>query len=330
MTYTVKRGDSLAKIAAAHNLSLDQLLDANPRFKAKPDQIRIGDTVTIPEPPKPQPPQPEPQIEPSTYTVKAGDSLAKIAAVHNLTLDQLLEANPRYQARPDQIRIGDTVIIPQDSPAEPPATLGRLSEKYESSGRGPGTVSGGGGDPGGVSYGCYQFTSKKDCTVKAFVSQDDFPWRAMFADLVPGTPNFSQAWKEIARRFPEEFRDVQHAYVKKNYFDKLAAKVKMDSGLDVARRSRALQDAIWSTAVQHGPNTTVVAKALRTLEQDGTLNTSDPDFDRKLIKAIYAERGRKNRDGVLLYFKSSSLAVQKGIAKRYADEEKDALKMLDN
>src|SRR5262249_46471025 len=38
--------------------------------------------------------------------------------------------------------------------------LGSLSEKYESGGRGPGTVSTGKGDLGGVSYGTYQLSSK--------------------------------------------------------------------------------------------------------------------------------------------------------------------------
>ena len=42
----------------------------------------------------------------------------------------------------------------------PVIELGHLSEKYESSGRGPATVSTGEGDPGGVSYGSYQLASK--------------------------------------------------------------------------------------------------------------------------------------------------------------------------
>ncbi|MEO7404886.1 MAG: hypothetical protein ABIU95_14560, partial [Burkholderiales bacterium] len=38
--------------------------------------------------------------------------------------------------------------------------LGKLSAKYESGGRASGTVSSGKGDPGGVSYGSYQLSSK--------------------------------------------------------------------------------------------------------------------------------------------------------------------------
>ena len=41
-------------------------------------------------------------------------------------------------------------------------SLGELSRKYESGKSGPGTVSGGQGDAGGVSYGTYQLSSKHD------------------------------------------------------------------------------------------------------------------------------------------------------------------------
>ncbi len=58
-------------------------------------------------------------------------------------------------------------------------------------------------------------------------------------------------------------------------------------------------------------------------------NLFDSDFDRRLIKAIYKERGRKNNDGNLVYFSRNSKAVQKGVANRFINEEKDALNMLD-
>ncbi|CCH48492.1 protein of unknown function [Pseudodesulfovibrio piezophilus C1TLV30] len=69
---------------------------------------------------------------------------------------------------------------PQSTP-EDPLSLGKLSEKYETGGRGAGTVSTGKGDPGGVSYGLYQMTSKNHetgetgGTVEQYVESDDFP-----------------------------------------------------------------------------------------------------------------------------------------------------------
>src|ERR1700755_1447385 len=116
-----------------------------------------------------------------TYTVKAGDSLSKIAARNGLTLAQLLDQNPQIPD-PNRIKVGDVINLPNESistentkplPAIPAATVatGALGEaiadetvsmraKYETGGRGPGVVSTGAGDPGGVSYGSYQMASK--------------------------------------------------------------------------------------------------------------------------------------------------------------------------
>jgi hypothetical protein len=38
--------------------------------------------------------------------------------------------------------------------------IGAIAERFESGGRGPGTVSSGAGDPGGISYGTYQLASR--------------------------------------------------------------------------------------------------------------------------------------------------------------------------
>lgn len=274
-----------------------------------------------------------------TYTVKRGDSLSKIASDHGITLAELLDANPQYKANPDNIQVGETLSIPGNPPqshtpsssAAQGDTLGKLSEKYETGGRGPGTVSAGVGDPGGVSYGSYQMTSKPNGgTVAQCVSQPDFRWRDAFSDLTPATPEFSNKWKEIAAAHPEEFQEAQHLYIKATHFDVLVAKIKTDDGLDVTKRSHALQDVIWSTAVQHGPNTNVVHRALETLRGAGPFNLEHPEFDNKLIPAIYAERGRQDAQENLVYFSKASPAVQQGVASRFVAELKDALKMLEN
>ena len=204
--------------------------------------------------------------------------------------------------------------------------LGDLSAKFETGNRGPGTVSTGKGDPGGVSYGSYQMTSKGGGTVSRFVSQTDFPWRKEFVGLAPGSDEFTRQWKKVASGEPERFQDVQHEFIKRTHFDPLVAKVKAD-GLDLSARSRAVQDVIWSTAVQHGSNTPIVGIALNDLKSDG-IDSATSDFDKRLINAIYEERGRKLLDGGLKYFKSSSKDVQKGVANRFVNERKDALQML--
>ena len=209
--------------------------------------------------------------------------------------------------------------------------LGQLSSKYETGGRGPGTVSTGVGDAGGVSYGSYQMTSRPNGgTVARFVGQPDFPWRQRFAGLTPGAPDFSALWKGLASEARDAFFETQHEYIKRTHFDPLVSKLAAEAGLQVTLRSHAVQDAVWSTAVQHGPNTPVVHRAIVAAGGAAALQPADRDHDRRLIVAIYAERGRRRADGSLVYFSRNSKAVQDGVARRFRDEERDALAMLES
>ncbi|PWT88058.1 MAG: hypothetical protein C5B55_13740 [Blastocatellia bacterium] len=292
------------------------------------------------------------------YIVKAGDTLSKIANRQGLTLAQLLDANPNFKANPGSLKVGSILTIPDElttidtqptslsssgttgaatataaasAPAagavgfEVGAVLGSLSAKYETGDRGPGTVSSGSGDPGGVSYGSYQMATNTG-TVKRFVGQPDFSWRAQFTNLTPGTAPFTAKWKEIAANEPVAFQASQHEYIKRTHFDLLVAKIQNDDGLNVMSHSKTLQDVVWSTSVQHGGGTPIIHRALLNVG----VSQSDPDFDRQLINAVYAERGRRGADGKLVYFSKSRADVQASVAKRFRNEEADALQMLDN
>ena len=203
--------------------------------------------------------------------------------------------------------------------------LGQLSEKYETGNRGPGTVSGGQGDAGGSSYGSYQMTSiPRGGTVTRFITQPDFYWRNDFKELDAGSRAFTTVWKAIASAEPEAFQAAQHAYIKHTHYDILVQRINADCQIHVNRRSRALQDVVWSTAVQHGPRTSVVRKAFAAVTKQG-LTARSAGFEKAFIEAIYAERGRKKRNGDLVYFSRNSAAVQRGVARRFVNELKDAL-----
>jgi LysM repeat protein len=279
------------------------------------------------------------------YKVKSGDTLLRIAKLSGVSLAQLLEANPQLKASPNNLKIGAVINIPDElttavtQPLPLPTTidgksagaigtalaieLGSLSAKYETSGRGPGTVSTGSGDPGGVSYGSYQMATKTG-TVARFVSQPDFPWHKDFQNLIPGTAAFTAKWKFIAASEPKAFQHAQHAFIKKTHYDLLVTKILDDDGLDINGRSRALQNSVWSVAVQHGGASSIVHNAIGDIDLDPAV----AEYDQALIKAIYAERGRKRSDGKLAWFSKSSPAVQAGVAKRFQSELIDALKML--
>ena len=149
------------------------------------------------------------------YTIRSGDSLSRIAAVHGTTLQALLDANPQYRDRPGIIHVGDVILIPSGDPpglaeAGPPAfspaaswILGSLSSKYETGGRGPGTVSSGIGDAGGVSYGSYQMTSRpRGGTVARFVAEGPFHGASGSPARSRAAPRSAHTGKRWRQRLP--------------------------------------------------------------------------------------------------------------------------------
>lgn len=204
--------------------------------------------------------------------------------------------------------------------------IGALSTQYETGGRGPGTVSSGSGDPGGVSYGSYQLAGNRG-RPQEFLTNEGRRWAGEFAGTSPGSANFTAAWRAIAAREPEAFQAAQHDFIQRTHFD-VQAGVIQRAGLDVSTRSHALQDVVWSTSVQHGPQTQAVTRAMAAVSAQG-IDAGSPQYDRALINAIYDERGRRNGNGELAYFSSARADVQAGVANRFVNERADALNMLE-
>lgn len=165
--------------------------------------------------------------------------------------------------------------------------LGALSERFESGDRGPGAVSSGAGDPGGVSYGIWQLSSRAG-TVAAFVAAEGARWRAEFVGAAPGAPAFSAAWKAIAVREPEAFAAAQHAFIERTHYRPAVAGVRQRTGLDLDSRHAAVRDAGWSVAVQHGGAAAILVAAVAVA--DRAHRRAETAYDRALIEAIYAER----------------------------------------
>lgn len=209
---------------------------------------------------------------------------------------------------------------PAAARAEDPP-LGKLSEKYESGGRGPGTVSTGKGDPGGVSYGTYQLASaigRADQFVKRYYPDE-------FKGLKGGTPEFTKVWKELAAKDPKALHANEHAFIKETHYDPQVRKIEKELDLDVTKRSAVLRDVVWSVAVHHGPNTDVVTLAAKPLlEKKPVAEVTDEE----LIRAIYAERGRKTPDGKLFRFKGVADELIPALTRRFENELRDALGML--
>lgn len=137
--------------------------------------------------------------------------------------------------------------------------LGDTSKKYESGNRGPGAVNDSHSrdlDEGGASYGLYQMSTKAG-TIQQYQKYTKY---STLKSLKPGTAEFDRRWKEVARQDPEGFAKEQHAFIKRNYYDRENARLKRYK-MDFSSRSRGVQDMIWSTSVQYG-NKKIIENAL--------------------------------------------------------------------
>jgi LysM repeat protein len=119
--YVIVAGDTLAKIAKAHGVSLKALEAANPGVD--PKKLKIKQKLVIPAP------TPStgtatataagtPDTGGETYTVKSGDNLSKIAKKNGVSLKALKAAN---NLTTDHIKVGDKLKIPAKAETAAPA-----------------------------------------------------------------------------------------------------------------------------------------------------------------------------------------------------------------
>jgi LysM repeat protein len=98
-TYKVKAGDNCGSIAAANNITLDELLKANRTIDAGCTNLHEGDPLKIPAGATPTAVTggltSNPTVRPSgkTYTVKSGDTCSSIAASYGVTVANLIALN---------------------------------------------------------------------------------------------------------------------------------------------------------------------------------------------------------------------------------------------
>ena len=108
---TVKSGDTLYAIAAAHHVSVDELVSANKIADA--NMIITGDKVELPGSSSTSASsvaQKKQAAKGSSYTVKSGDTLWAIANANGMTLSELLSANEGLQAS-STIFVGDSLNL---------------------------------------------------------------------------------------------------------------------------------------------------------------------------------------------------------------------------
>ncbi len=147
-TYTVKAGDSLYRIAVNHNMSLQELKNLNNLSSnlIMPGQVlKVSGQVSSSQPStNTNTSQNSNQTQTNgngTYTVKAGDSLYRIAVNHNMSLQELKNLN----------NLSSNLIIPgqvlkvsgQVSSSQPSTNTSQSSNQPQASGNGTYTVKAG-------------------------------------------------------------------------------------------------------------------------------------------------------------------------------------------
>lgn len=202
------------------------------------------------------------------------------------------------------------------------ALNGRLSALFESGDKGVFAI---GYDPkGGTSYGKYQLSSRKGSMAVFIKYLDKFAphWAAKLRKA--GHPNsgysggpVARQWKLIASESPKKFEYLQDRFVYETYYLPAKREVMARAGVDVSRRHGALQELLWSTAVQHGASggaDIFVRAAHRVRHLDAA------QYNTALVEEIFRQRE--------LTFRRAPVQVKSGVQRRLKQEKNMALAML--
>jgi hypothetical protein len=180
---------------------------------------------------------------------------------------------------------------------------------------------------GGTSYGRFQIASKTG-TMTAFIKFLDGT-APDIADRLKGagpantggkTGHMPTVWKQIAASQPDRFEALQHEFIRTTSYSPAAKSILLTTGVDVTKRSYALREVLWSTAVQHGPGGAerIFSRAMDKAEA----TASSQDFDKNVIEEVYRIRGTQ--------FYRHTRRVRMAVQSRFQDEKSMALALLDD
>ncbi len=203
--------------------------------------------------------------------------------------------------------------------------IGDLSSTFESGAQGVNAI--GYDRNGGTSYGTYQIASKPG-TMKAFIEflrENEPAWAeklkaAGSADTGSTKGRMPDAWRSIAAESPEKFGQLQREFIEATHYTPARDKILERTGLDMDTMPAAAREALWSTAVQHGPAgaARIFSRAIKSIGTD----QSERQLAQKLIDTIYENRKSQ--------FGSSTASVQASVKNRMNVEKEMVLAMLGN
>ena len=208
------------------------------------------------------------------------------------------------------------------------AVTGSLSARFESGDDGIAAI--GYDRHGGTSYGKYQLSSQAgtmDQFVKFLRKESPALAKRLAAAGPANTGGRSGAmpttWKKIAEENPVMFETLQERFIHESHYKPAIEAISQRTGLEPSKMSTALQEVLWSTAVQHGPSgaARIFSRAVEQVGKKNNLAPGSDEFDKHMIEKVYAMRSTQ--------FGSSTQQVQNAVQSRLAVEKDLALAMLE-
>ncbi|MCG8337113.1 MAG: LysM peptidoglycan-binding domain-containing protein, partial [Proteobacteria bacterium] len=83
--HVVRTGDTLYSLAMSYETTIDEILSYNPQI-TDPSRIYMGQVICMPY---------KQECDGERYTVMPGDTLYGIAMQHNISIEEIMAANPQ-------------------------------------------------------------------------------------------------------------------------------------------------------------------------------------------------------------------------------------------
>ncbi|WP_238550233.1 hypothetical protein [Desulfocurvibacter africanus] len=206
--------------------------------------------------------------------------------------------------------------------------MGVLSRAFESGGEGSQAI--GWDKVGGTSYGMFQLSSRQGSmdNFLAFLDGEAPEWSARLRKAGPSNTGgrdgaMPREWRAIAAENPELFEALQQRFINDTHYQPALQAIQERTGLNIASFPKALQEVLFSTAVQHGPAgaANIFAQAAGGLDGIiGQAEFSGEAIAENLIREIYTLRSTR--------FGSSTEQVQAAVRNRLKSEHKLAMNLL--
>lgn len=245
---------------------------------------------------------------------KAGSADAALLTMFGVDVNKYNQlANPGTTTQ----GTNSSVDLSQVKPAANVSTdggLGSLSAQFESGKAGSAAI--GYDSTGGTSYGKYQIASNSGTFAEFIKFAKEKGYTDIANALSSGPANTGgrtgvvpNIWRELAKS--GKLGSLEHDFIKKSHYDVSFSGIKNPELKAMIESSPVLQDVLWSTSVQHGPDGG--ASVFNSAYKPGM----SPD---EFIRAVYSVRGTK--------FGSSTPQVRASVQNRFKTELSIALGRL--